>query len=141
MVIGPDADASPAEVMVLASGNLGLVYLTHDSHRLTRAQIDARYPELIPTLLAHPGIGFLLVATEPGRSVVLGEGGQLDLATGVVHGDDPLALFGPAARTQVSRTDAYPHCADLMVNSLLGACDGRGGRLRGAGGLARRARR
>ena len=50
--------------------------------------------------------------------MVLGAGGQLDLATGVVHGDDPLAPFGAAARTQVSRTDAYPHCADLMVNSL-----------------------
>ncbi len=118
VVIGPDAGAAPAEVMVLASGNLGLVYLTHDPHRLTRAQIDERYPELIPTLLAHPGIGFLLVARESGGSVVLGAGGQLDLATGVVHGDDPLAPFGAAARTQVSRTDAYPHCADLMVNSL-----------------------
>jgi len=118
VVIGPDAGAAPAEVMVLASGNLGLVYLTHDPHRLTRAQIDERYPELIPTLLAHPGIGFLLVARETGGSVVLGPAGELELATGVVHGDDPLAPFGAAARTQVSRTDAYPHCADLMVNSL-----------------------
>jgi uncharacterized membrane protein YvlD (DUF360 family) len=107
-----------SDVMVLASGNLGLVYLTHDPRRLTREQIDVLYPELIPALRAHPGIGFLLVAREAGGSVVLGAGGELELATGVVRGDDPLAPFGEAARTQVSRTDAYPHCADLMVNSL-----------------------
>ena len=126
VVIGPEAGEEPAstgsadgdEVIVLASGNLGLVYLTHDPHRLTREQIDERYPDLIPTLLAHPGIGFLLVATEARGPVVLSAGGELDLDTGVVRGDDPLAPFGEAARTQVSRTDAYPHCADLMVNSL-----------------------
>ena len=113
----PDSDGGD-EVIVLASGNLGLVYLTHDPSRLTREQIDERYPDLIPTLLAHPGIGFLLVATEARGPVVLSAGGELELATGVVLGDDPLAPFGEDARTQVSRTDAYPHCADLMVNSL-----------------------
>jgi uncharacterized membrane protein YvlD (DUF360 family) len=132
VVIGPEAGPEPGstgstgssdsaggdDVIVLASGNLGLVYLTHDPRRLTREQIDERYPELIPTLRDHPGIGFLLVATEERGSVVLGADGELELATGVVRGDDPLAPFGEAARTQVSRTDAYPHCADLMVNSL-----------------------
>ena len=113
----PDSDGGD-EVIVLASGNLGLVYLTHDPSRLTREQIDERYPDLIPTLLAHPGIGFLLVATEARGPVVLSAGGELELATGVVLCDDPLAPFGEDARTQVSRTDAYPHCADLMVNSL-----------------------
>jgi hypothetical protein len=128
VVIGPGTAAEPAgaegggatddEVIELASGNLGLVYLTHDPRRLTREQVDERYPDLIPTLLAHPGIGFLLVAREAGGSVVLGASGELELSTGIVRGDDPLAPFGEAARTQVSRTDAYPHCADLMVNSL-----------------------
>jgi uncharacterized membrane protein YvlD (DUF360 family) len=125
LVLGPEAGAeadhevsTDREVMVLASGNLGLVYLRHDPRRLAREQIDERYPDLIPTLVAHPGIGFVLVATEAHGSVVLGASGELDLATGQVRGDDPLAPFGDAARMQVSRTDAYPHCADLMVNSL-----------------------
>jgi uncharacterized membrane protein YvlD (DUF360 family) len=115
---GPEADDVPAEVIVLASGNLGLVYLTHDTRRLTREQIDERYPDLIPTLLDHPGIGFLLVASESRGPLVLGAEGELELATGAVTGIDPLEPFGEHARTQVSWTDAYPHCADLMVNSV-----------------------
>jgi uncharacterized membrane protein YvlD (DUF360 family) len=123
VVLGPEGtaprpDVENNEVMVLASGNLGLVYLTHDTRRLTREQIDERYPELIPTLLDHEGIGFVLVATGSGDSVVLGHDGELELKTGVVSGSDPLAPFGEHARLQVSWTDAYPHCADLMVNSL-----------------------
>jgi hypothetical protein len=53
-----------------------------------------------------------------GGSVVLGADGELELATGVVRGKDPLAPFGEAAFAQVSRADTYSHCADLMVNSL-----------------------
>jgi len=106
------------EVVVLASGNLGLVYLTREPGRLTRERIDALYPELLPTLCGHPGVGFLLVASEARGPLVLSRDGELELATGVVRGSDPLAEFGPHARTQVARTDAFPHCADVMVNSL-----------------------
>jgi len=111
---GDDAD----EVLVLASGNLGLVYLTREPGRFTRERIDALYPDLLPTLCAHPGIGFLLVASEDRGPLVLSRDGELALATGEVSGRDPLADFGPHARTQVARTDAFPHCADVMVNSL-----------------------
>jgi hypothetical protein len=34
-----------------------------------------------------------------------------------VEGEDPLASFGPNAADHLRRTDAFPHCADLMVNS------------------------
>jgi hypothetical protein len=104
--------------MVLASGNLGLVYLTGEPGRLTRERIDALYPELLPTLCAHPGIGFLLVASADRGPLVLSRDGELELATGAVRGRDPLADFGRHARTQVALTDSYPHCADIMVNSL-----------------------
>ncbi len=124
VVLGPEGaagrpDASTADdVLVLASGNLGLVYLRSEKERLTRERIDELYPRLLPTLLEHPGIGFVLVASEDQGPLVLSAEGQLALRTGKVAGTDPLAAFGPHARTQVSRTDAYPHCADLMVNSL-----------------------
>ena len=123
VLLGPK-DAAPSdgrrqdEVVVLASGNLGLVYLTREPGRLTRERIEQMYPDLLPTLCGHPGVGFLLVASEDRGSLVLSRDGELELATGVVHGRDPLEGFGPHARTQVARTDAFPHCADVMVNSL-----------------------
>src|SRR5262249_39823405 len=33
------------------------------------------------------------------------------------EGEDPLAPFGPNAKHHVARTNAFPHCPDIMVNS------------------------
>jgi uncharacterized membrane protein YvlD (DUF360 family) len=56
--------ASGAGPVVLASGNLGLVYFPDVPHRMTREEIDARHPGLLRTLAGHPGVGFLLVRAE-----------------------------------------------------------------------------
>jgi hypothetical protein len=39
------------------------------------------------------------------------------LDTDHVDGEDPLAPFGPNAARHVKRTDGFPHCADIMLNS------------------------
>lgn len=103
--------------IVLASGALGLISIPGEPRRLDRAEIDARYPRLIDGLVSHPEIGFVLVRTASGSSVVLGPNGSRDLATDDVTGDDPLAPFGPDAVEQVRVVDGYRTVADLMVNS------------------------
>ena len=117
---GDGAEPTPAESAavptVLGSGSLGLVTLPGPPRRLTRAEIDARYPDLVPGLAGHPHIGFVLVASEDG-SLVLGPGGQRNLTTGQVDGDDPLAPFGPLAVEQVREVDGYATTADVMVNA------------------------
>ena len=111
-------EAVPSGVpVVLASGSLGLITIPGEARRLTREEIDARYPRLISGLAAHPEIGFVLVRQSTGSSVVLGSRGSVDLATGDVVGEDPLAPFGPRARQQVAEVDGYSTVADLMVNS------------------------
>src|SRR4051812_46452298 len=50
------SDVSQKSVVVLGSGNLGLVSLMEAPHRLTLEEIDARHPRLIPSLRAHPHI-------------------------------------------------------------------------------------
>jgi len=112
------AAAAMDEAVVLGSGNLGLVYLMNSPERMTLEQIDARYPELVPTLVDHPGIGFVLLRTQQRGPVVLGRDGASFLTTGEVRGSDPLAPFGPSAVRQVLRTDGFTHCPDLMVNSM-----------------------
>ena len=102
---------------MLGSGSLGLIYLPGPRRRLTREEIDARYPGLIAGLASHPEIGFVLVRTVGGSSVVLGPAGSRDLASDEVVGDDPLAPFGPRAVEQVREVDGYATVADLMVNS------------------------
>jgi uncharacterized membrane protein YvlD (DUF360 family) len=108
---------SPEVPIVLGSGSLGLISFPGTDHRLTREEIDALYPKLIPGLAEHPEIGFVLVRQASGSSVVLGNHGFRDLTTGEVVGRDPLEPFGPRAVEQVTDVDGYSTIADLMVNS------------------------
>ena len=60
-------DVSDRDVVVLGSGNLGLVYLMEEPRRLTLEEIDERHPRLIPALRAHPHVGWLLVRSVGAR--------------------------------------------------------------------------
>jgi uncharacterized membrane protein YvlD (DUF360 family) len=107
----PDEEGVP-EVSVMASGNLGLITFPRIPGRATLEQVQSAYPRLIETLRTHPGIAFVLV-----DGVVLGAQGTRRLADASVEGEDPLAPFGPHAAHHVARTNGFPHCPDILVNS------------------------
>jgi uncharacterized membrane protein YvlD (DUF360 family) len=111
-------DVSDRQVVVLGSGNLGLISLLEERRRLTLEEIDARHPRLIPTLRAHPHVGWLLVRSAERGAVVLGARGARYLDEGRVEGQDPLAAFSPNAARHLKRTDGFPHVADIMVGSF-----------------------
>jgi hypothetical protein len=113
--VGEDA------VIVLASGNLGLIYLMDTPRRLSREEIDERHPRLLESLRNHPHIGFLLVRSGERGPVVLAAAGTRYLADDAVEGDDPLASFPPSAADHLRRTDRFEHVADIMVNSFYDA--------------------
>ncbi|WP_406402111.1 phage holin family protein [Streptomyces uncialis] len=115
---GPERHARRTEPVVLASGNLGLVSFPDVPHRMTKEEIDLRHPALLQTLANHPGIGFLLVASEEHGGVVLGaRGAEIPLADLDEH-PGPLTDFGPGAADAVRRTHGFPHTADIMINSM-----------------------
>jgi hypothetical protein len=58
----------PPEVVVMASGCLGLLSFPRQPGRLTLEHIEALYPSLVEGLREHPGVGFLLVRSEKRRS-------------------------------------------------------------------------
>jgi uncharacterized membrane protein YvlD (DUF360 family) len=105
------------EVLVLASGSLGLISLTAWRHRLTLEEIEALHPWLVSTLLEHEGIGWVLVTSAAQGSVVLGPKGLVVVATGQVAGEDPLAAYGPHALAHIRRTDGFADVPDLLVHS------------------------
>jgi uncharacterized membrane protein YvlD (DUF360 family) len=111
-------DVSGRDVVVLGSGNLGLVYLMEADRRLTREEIDERHPALLPALRAHPHVGWLLVRSARDGAVVLGAGGERMLATDQVTGRDPLLHFSPTAARHLLRTDGFANVADIMVGSF-----------------------
>ncbi|HVD38853.1 MAG TPA: phage holin family protein [Solirubrobacterales bacterium] len=105
------------ELSVMASGCLGLISFPREPGRVSLERIEALYPLLVPTLREHPGIGFLLVRSERHGALALGPAGTHFLDEDRVEGEDPLAPFGPNAADHLCRTDGFPHCADLMLNS------------------------
>lgn len=114
----------PAEgkVVVCCSGNLAHVYL-NGSAALSLEDIDKAYPGLIPGLLGHPGVGFVVVRSSHRGLLALGRDGLRQLETGAVEGDDPLRPFGESARVarQLVRLAGFSHSGDLVVNSAVEA--------------------
>ena len=92
-------DVSDRDVVVLGSGNLGLVYLMEEKRRLTLEEIDERHPRADPGAARAPA---RRLAARPlrrarRRSCSAPRGARY-LDEGRVEGEDPLAPFSPTAR-------------------------------------------
>ncbi len=111
-------DLREPEVVVLGSGNLGLIYLMDANRRLTLEEIEARHPRLVTALRTHPNIGFVLVHSAADGPVVLGPGGARYLQSDRVEGDDPLAPFSPNAKAHLARSSRFTNAPDLLINSF-----------------------
>ena len=109
---------SGGQVLVLASGNLGLISFTDDPARLTYEQLSHRFPGLLLGLSQHEGISFLLVHSETEGGLVLGAKGIYYLEQGYAVGENPLAPFGPSAAAHLKRTDGFSNAPDILVMSL-----------------------
>jgi putative membrane protein len=105
-------------IVVLASGNLGLVYGTRTRERATLEMIEEYYPGILDGLAQHEGVGFVLAHSEADGPVVIGGEGRTYLNEGRVEGENPLANFGPNAAQHLLRNDGFPDAPDLYVSSF-----------------------
>ena len=111
----PPADAST--IVVVGSGNLGLVWFTGNDHRLTVEELEELHPKLVSTLAAHPGVAMLMVKSKEFGAVVFGPKGVRYLDQDRVEGKDPTTLFGPHTIMSLKREDAMEHAPDLLLIS------------------------
>jgi uncharacterized membrane protein YvlD (DUF360 family) len=111
-------DVSGEDVVVLGSGNLGLIYLMDEPRRLTLEEIHKAHPDLLPALRSHPHVGWVLVRSSERGAVALGANGVRFLDDDRVQGEDPLAPFSKSAADHLRRTDGFPHVADIVVGSF-----------------------
>jgi hypothetical protein len=120
-----DADAhaggEPPEVVVAASGNLGTIWFPRMARRPTLEEVRVAYPGLVSGLVATPGIGVVVAATDDRGPVAVGADGVVLLASGEIGGLDPLAVYGPRAREDLLRAATLPEAADLVVISAVTA--------------------
>ena len=108
-------------VYALASGNLGLISFTKFPERLTLEQLQEAFPTVIPGLINHEGIGFIMVRSEQDGPLVIGAQGKYYLNDDRIEGENPLADFGANAAHHLRRTDSFPNCPDILVNSFFDA--------------------
>ena len=110
--------AQNSELIVLGSGNLGLIYLTQWTKRLNYEEIVMLFPNLIPGLVKHNGIGFILVDSFTNGPMVIGAEGIYYLNTNRIEGKNPLENFGKNAAMHLKRHNKFKHMPDILVNSF-----------------------
>ncbi|MBQ2961613.1 phage holin family protein [Methanobrevibacter sp.] len=106
-----------AQAIVLASGNLGLVYFTDWSNRMTYEQIEDAFPGLLKALAHHDGIGFVLVKSNMYGSIVFSDDNVFYLESEEYYGEHFLDKFGENIIRKLKRTDSFEHVPDILVNS------------------------
>ena len=110
--------ADDSELIVLGSGNMGLIYLTQWKQRLSYEELVMLFPELIPGLVKHPGIGFVLVNSISNGGMVIGEEGIYYLDCDKIVGENPLTDFGKNAAKHLKRQNSFDNMPDILVNSF-----------------------
>ena len=107
-----------SEVIVLASGNLAMIYLTQWTHRLTYEEIQKFFPELIPGIVNNEYIGFLVVRSSEKGDMAIGKNGTYYLDTDEIEGENPLEGFGKNIARHIKRNSAFKYTPDILVNSF-----------------------
>ena len=110
--------AKDSELIVLGSGNMGLIYLTQWKERLSYEEIVMLFPDLIPGLVKHTGIGFILVNSIANGGMVIGQDGIYYLDSDKIIGTNPLESFGDNAAKHLKRQNSFKNMPDILVNSF-----------------------
>ncbi len=115
---GEEEELGDSEVIVLASGNLAMIYLTQWSHRLTYEEIEELFPELIPGLVNNEYIGFIVVRSSQRGDLAIGKNGIYYLDTDEIDGENPLEGFGKNIVMHLKRNSSFKYTPDILVNSF-----------------------
>ncbi|MBE6492108.1 MAG: phage holin family protein [Methanobrevibacter sp.] len=111
-------ELSDSEVIVLASGNLAMIYLTQWHHRLTYEEINELFPELISEIVKNKYIGFILVRSSERGDLAIGKNGTYYLDTNEIEGENPLEGFGDNIAQHLKRNSSFKYSPDILVNSF-----------------------
>ena len=116
-----EEELSESEIIVLASGNLAMIYLTQWSHRLTYEEISNMFPELINEIVSNEYIGFILVRSSERGDMAIGKKGTYYLDNDEIEGENPLEDFGDNIVKHLKRSSSFKYAPDILVNSFYDA--------------------
>ncbi|GAA5149301.1 phage holin family protein [Nocardioides marinquilinus] len=118
----PARPADVPQVQVLASGGLAHLYVCDRPGRLTRAEVEAALPALLPGLCALEHVGVVVTRRDDGALVVENGRGRRAVApdgsvapASAADGDDPLAVYGPGAAADLAALERKQHVGDVVL--------------------------
>jgi hypothetical protein len=111
-----------ADVLVAPTGSLAHVYFTSIAEPLTLAEVEARHPRLVASLIEHPSIACVAARGEDGAVRILSKEGTLELladGTERREGVHPLDRFldHDELTAEVARLSRMRHAGDLILFS------------------------
>ena len=112
-----DDDEIP-DLIVAASGNLANIYFTEIRERVSLEGIARMHPELMPGLIRHEGIGFIMVRSEEHGALVISRDGVRNLDDGSIEGEDPLRWYSEHTPANLKELDSYEHIGDIFIISM-----------------------
>ena len=110
-----------SELVVLASGNLAMIYLTHWSHRLTYEEINEMFLDMIDGIINNEYVGFILVRSSQKGDMAIGKKGIYYLDSDEIEGENPLEGFGDNIVQHLKRSSSFKYTPDILVNSFYDA--------------------
>lgn len=110
-----------SEVIVLASGNLAMIYLTQWDYRLTYEEMNEFFPELISGIVNNEYIGFIAVRSSEHGELAIGRNGTYYLDEDRIEGENPLEGFGKNVAEHIRRNISFKYTPDILVNSFYDA--------------------
>ena len=113
-----EKELSDSDVIVLASGNLAMIYLTRWSHRLTYEEINEMFPNLINQIVSNEYVGFILVRSSQKGDMAIGKNGIYYLDSDEIEGENPLKDFGDNTAQHLKRSSSFKYTPDILVNSF-----------------------
>ncbi len=113
-----EKELTDSEVIVLASGNLAMIYLTQWKHRLTYEEINNLFPELIREIVNNEYIGFVVVKSTEKGDLAIGKNGIYYLDQDKFEGENPLEGFGKNIVKHLKRNISFKYTPDILVNSF-----------------------
>ncbi len=118
---GEMEELGDSEVIVLASGNLAMIYLTQWDYRLTYEEMNEFFPELIPGIVGNEYIGFIAVKSSEHGELAIGRNGTYYLDEDRIEGENPLEGFGKNVAEHIRRNVSFKYTPDILVNSFYDA--------------------
>ena len=110
-----------SEIVVLASGNLAMIYMTKWSHRLSYEEINEMFPDMIDGIVNNEYVGFVLVRSSEKGDMAIGRNGIYYLDTDEIEGENPLEGFGKNIVQHLKRNSSFKYTPDILVNSFYDA--------------------